>query len=39
MFGGSAEPGTGSNEKQPKVADTNLLQFSEYIYIIIHAWT
>ena len=29
MFGGSAEPGTGSNEKQPKLADTTLLQFSE----------
>ena len=29
VFGGSAEPLTGSDETQPKLADTTLLQFSE----------
>ena len=28
-FGGSPEPGIGSNEPQSKMADTTLLQFSE----------
>ena len=28
-FGGSPDPWTGSNETQPKMADTTLLQFSE----------
>ena len=28
-FGGSPEPPTGSDEAQPKMADTTLLQFSE----------
>ena len=28
-FGGSSDPSTGSNETQPKMADTTLLQFSE----------
>ena len=28
-FGGSPEPWTGSDETQPKMADTILLQFSE----------
>ena len=31
MFGGTAEPWTISDEKQPKLADTTLLQFSECI--------
>ena len=30
-FGGTTEPGTGSDETQPKLADTTLLQFSECI--------
>ena len=29
MFGGSADQWAGSTEKQPKVADTTLLQFSK----------
>ena len=33
VFGGSAEPPTGSDETQPKLADTTLLQFSECIII------
>ena len=28
-FGGSSEQWTGSNDKQPKLADTTLLEFSE----------
>ena len=28
-FGGSSEPTTGSNDTQPKLVDTTLLQFSE----------
>ena len=32
MFGGTAEPSTGSTETQPKLADTTLLQFSECIF-------
>ena len=32
MFGGSAEPWTASEEKQPKLADTTLLQFSKCIH-------
>ena len=31
-FGGSPEPWIGSFEKQPKMADTTLLQFSEYVH-------
>ena len=40
VFGGSAETWTGSDETQPKVADTTLLQFSEflmYIHVSLHA--
>ena len=33
MFGGTAEPWAGSEEKQPKLADTTLLQFSKCIHI------
>ena len=33
MFGGTAEPPTGSDETQPKLADTTLLQFSECIFL------
>ena len=29
VFGGTAEPLTGSDDSQPKLADTTLLQFSE----------
>ena len=36
MFGGSAEPWAGSNEKQPKLADTTLLQFSKLLYIYMY---
>ena len=28
-FGGTSEPATASNDTQPKLADTTLLQFSE----------
>ena len=28
VFGGTAEPWAGSDDKQPKLADTTLLQFS-----------
>ena len=28
-FGGSSDPLTGSGNRQPKIADTTLLQFSE----------
>ena len=35
MFGGSAESWTGSEEKQPKLADTTLLQFSKCIHITL----
>ena len=31
MFGGSADPPTGSDEKLSKLADTTLLQFCKYI--------
>ena len=31
VFGRSAEPLTGSDETQPKLADTTLLQFSELL--------
>ena len=31
MFGGSASPWTGYDEKQPKLADTTLMQFSKSI--------
>ena len=34
-FGGSSDPLTGSNDTQPKIADTTLLQFSE-LQSIIH---
>ena len=33
MFGGSAEPLIGSDEKQPKLANTTLLQFSELLHV------
>ena len=39
MFGGSADPPTGSDEKLSKLADTTLLQFCEYMsmfYMIVH---
>ena len=36
MFGGSAEPWTGSAETQPKLADTTLLQFSEWLIVCYH---
>ena len=36
MFGGSAEPWAGSDEKQPKLADTTLLQFSKLLYIYMY---
>ena len=32
MFGGSADPLAMSVEKQPKLADTTLLQFCKYIH-------
>ena len=34
-FGGTSDPLTGSNDTQPKIADTTLLQFSE-LQSIIH---
>ena len=38
VYGGSAELSTGSDEKQPKLADTTLLQFSEClnVYVPLH---
>ena len=33
VFGGTAEPLTGSDEIQPKLADTTLLQFSELLNV------
>ena len=36
-FGGSPDPWTGSLERQPKMADTTLLQFSECHTTFIHA--
>ena len=36
MFGGTAEPWAGSDEKQPKLADTTLLQFSKLLYIYMY---
>ena len=36
MFGGSADPATGSDEKQSTLADTTLLQFRKYMNILIH---
>ena len=36
-FGGSPDPLTGSNETQPKMADTTLLEFSEFHTTFIHA--
>ena len=35
MFGGSAEPWAGSDDTQPKLADTTLLQFSKCIHITL----
>ena len=35
MFGGSAESWAGSDEKQPKLADTTLLQFSKCIHAVL----
>ena len=39
-FGGSPETSTGSDEAQPKMADTILLQFSEcaHNYIFFYVW-
>ena len=34
-FGGSSDPSTGSDDRQPKIADTTLLQLSE-LQSIIH---
>ena len=39
VFGGGAEPLTGSDETQPKVADTTLLQFSELLNVHVHTCT
>ena len=36
MFGGSTEPSAGSDDKQPKLADTTLLQFSELLHVHVH---
>ena len=36
MFGGSADPPTGSDEEQAKLADTTLLQFCKYKDMLIH---
>ena len=33
VFGGTAEPFAGSDETQPKLADTTLLQFSELLNV------
>ena len=33
MFGGSADPYRGSDEKQSKLADTASLQFCKYMYM------
>ena len=33
VFGGTAEPYSGSDETQPKLADTTLLQFSELLNV------
>ena len=33
VFGGTPEPPTGSNKAQPKLADTTLLQFSEWLIV------
>ena len=44
VFGGSAEPWTGSAETQPKLADTTLLEFSECTFLcyfhdtLLHNW-
>ena len=34
VFGGSAEPFTGSDETQSRLADTTLLEFSECIFTL-----
>ena len=36
VFGGSPEPLTVSDEIQPKLADTTLLQFSEWLIVCYH---
>ena len=36
VFGGTTEPWVGSDEKQPKLADTTLLQFSKCAIKNIH---
>ena len=36
VFGGTAEPLTGSVETQPKLANTTLLQFSELLNVHVH---
>ena len=36
VFGGSAEPPTRSVETLPKLADTTLLQFSEWLIVITY---
>ena len=33
MFGGSADPYRGSDERQSKLADTASLQFCKYMYM------
>ena len=39
VFGGTPEPWVGSDEKQPKLADTTLLQFSELLNVPLHCIT
>ena len=36
MFGGTEGPLTGSDETQPELADTTLLQFSECLVVSYH---
>ena len=39
MFGGTALPWVGSEEKQPKLADTSLLQFGEFSIAQTHTYS
>ena len=39
VFGGTPEPPTGSDETQPKLADTTLLQFSELLNVHVYTCT
>ena len=43
VFGGSAQPFTGDDDRQPKIADTTLLQFSEstsdiHVHVHVHVY-